>query len=96
MSNNETNAKPIDEIRFGNVRAAIWENTSSENKVFYSCTVDSSYTTEQGEWKQKKSYSLNECLRLEKAASQAAIRIQQLTQEAAQVARLDQRAQDAA
>ncbi|GAB5407257.1 MAG: hypothetical protein Aurels2KO_54880 [Aureliella sp.] len=96
MSNNETHAQPLDEIRFGNVRAAIWENTSSENKVFYGCTIEVSYTTDHGEWKQKKSYSLNECLRLEKAASQAAIRIQQLTQEAAKSARLDQQAQDAA
>lgn len=93
MSNNT--AKPVDEIRFGNVRAAIWENSTNESKIFYTATYEASYADEQGEWHQKKSYSLNECLRLEKVANQTALRLQQLNQEAAKAAQLD-RASEAA
>ncbi|MCA9195502.1 MAG: hypothetical protein KDB03_27210 [Planctomycetales bacterium] len=97
MSGDEQkNAKPIDEFRLGNVRAAIWENISQNGKVFYSTTFDASYTDETGQWRNKKSFSLNECLRLEKVAGQAAVRIQQLNQEAAKGARLDTQADEIA
>ena len=88
-------AKPVDEIRLGNVRAAIWENSNEEGKVFFSLTIDVSYADKQGNWQQKKSFSMNECLRLEKVAGQVALRIQELNQEAANASRLDQAEQAA-
>lgn len=96
-NNDQQNAKPVDEVRFSNVRVAIWENVGEKSgKVFFTASPEVSYTDDAGNWHQKKSYSIGELLKLEKAASIATIRIQKLNQEAAKAARLDDQFADVA
>ena len=47
--------KPIETIRHGSIKAAIWENEPSSGGRFYSVTFGRSYRKED-EWKNTNSY----------------------------------------
>jgi hypothetical protein len=54
-----TNQKPIQEIKKGSVRAAIWQNTLEDGRVMYSVTFSRLYK-EDGAWRDSASFGRNE------------------------------------
>lgn len=46
--------KPVQEIRLGKIRAAIWQN--GEGKGWYSVTLSKIYTDADGKWKDTQSF----------------------------------------
>ena len=64
-----SNSRPIHELRFGSVRAAIWENQSGEN-TFHNVSFQRTYR-DGNEWKQSDSYRGDDLLNLAKAADHA-------------------------
>jgi len=65
-----TNRKPATAFRFGNVNAAIWENTG-EKGAFFSVTFSRPYKDAQGNWKTSSSYGLNDLDSLSSLAEMA-------------------------
>ena len=64
------NAKPVTAFRFGNINAAIWENTG-EKWAFFSVTFSRPYKDAQGNWKTSSSYGLNDLDSLSSLAEMA-------------------------
>ena len=61
--------KPIENIRVGNVQAAIWEH-QGEKGTFMTTTFSRSYE-KNGEWKKAHDYSQNQLADLQRAAKEA-------------------------
>lgn len=59
--------RPVHEVRIGRVKAAIWENESSQG-VFYNATFQRIFRDEQGDWKSSDSFSRDDLLVLRKVA----------------------------
>ena len=85
MATNQRDPSPIDEIRIGAVKAAIWPN-DSEGGVFHTTTFERVYRTSDGEWRSSRSFGERHLLLLAKVADAAHTRIHQL--------RLQQRPED--
>ena len=64
-----TKKKPVHEIRFGRIRAAIWEN-QSEQSVFHNVTFARRYK-DGDEWKDATSFGRDDLPLLQKAADMA-------------------------
>lgn len=64
-----TGNKPAHEIRFGLVRAAIWDNSTPEMPRF-SVSINRSYK-DGDEWKRTESFNRDDLLLVAKAADQA-------------------------
>jgi hypothetical protein len=79
-TNTNTNkTKPVAKVRLGSVVAAIWQQVSSEGRVWYSASVERSYFDEkEGKWKSSNSFSRDEMLLLGKVSSLANTRIYEL------------------
>jgi len=63
------NKKPIHSIRFGAVKAAIWENTTGEN-TRHNVTFNRSYK-DGNDWKNTDSFGRDDLLLIAKLADQA-------------------------
>ena len=61
--------KPIHEVRFGSVKAAIWEN-QTENGVRHNVTFERLYKSDE-EWKQTQIFGRDDLLVLAKVADLA-------------------------
>lgn len=48
--NTQTKQQPVHKIRFGNVKVAIWENTSRLGRTFYSFDLERSYLDQNENW----------------------------------------------
>jgi len=68
--------RPVDEIRLGSVKAAIWRN-ETERGPRYSVTFERLYR-DGNEWKSSGSFGRDELLLLAKVADQAHTRIFEL------------------
>lgn len=66
----KTNAKPIETIRDGSLKASIWKN-QSEKGPFYSVRITRTYTDEQGNFHDSDSFSGSELLRVARLAGKA-------------------------
>ena len=75
------NQKPVDEIRIGRVKAAIWRNGTDEQPR-HNVTFSRLYKDEAGEWKSTQSFGRNDLLVLAKVADFAHTRLFQLPAEA--------------
>ena len=64
-----TNAKPIDEIRLGSIKASIWKN-QTENGSRYNVTVTRLYKT-NGDWQSSSSFGRDDLLLLRKVLDRA-------------------------
>jgi hypothetical protein len=64
------NRKPATAFRFGNVNAAVWENTG-EKGPFFSVTFSRPYKDVAGNWKNSASYGLNDLDALSSVAEMA-------------------------
>ena len=72
-----TTSPPVDEIRIGSIKAAVWEN-ESEGGVYHSVTFSRLYRTEDGDWRSTGSFRAHDLLLLAKVADAAHTRLLQL------------------
>lgn len=72
-----TTSPPVDEIRIGSIKAAVWEN-ESEGGVYHGVTFSRLYRTEDGEWRSTGSFRGHDLLLLAKVADAAHTRLLQL------------------
>ncbi|QDU98595.1 hypothetical protein [Lignipirellula cremea] len=70
--------KPADTLYDRTMKAVIWTNQSSEGPVRYNVEFVRSYKTDNGEWKESRSFSGAELLRVGRLASLAYDRIAEL------------------
>lgn len=61
--------RPVHVVRFGALKAAVWENETSAGKMF-NVTVSRSYK-DGDDWKESQSFGLDDLLPLAKALDQA-------------------------
>ena len=54
----DTNNKPANTLRCGNIKATIWENTS-EKGPFFATTFSSPFKDQSGAWRNGTSFGLN-------------------------------------
>jgi len=73
--------KPIDQIRIGNLQAAIWLNQSEEGRPFFNTTISRRYRDQEGNWHTNTSFNHRDLLGLAKLADMAHSRVIQLQQE---------------
>ena len=73
------NQRPIETVRIGAVKAAIWENKAGE-RTRYKVTFSKRYRDAEGQWKTTHSFGRNDLLVLAKVADQAHSRIVELDQ----------------
>ena len=71
------NQRPHDEVRIGNVKAAIWQNHAGD-RTRYNVTFSKSYRDADGQWKTIQSFGCNDLLVLAKVADRAHSRIFEL------------------
>jgi|RhiMethySRZTD1v2_1073278.scaffolds.fasta_scaffold2112258_1 hypothetical protein len=63
------NDKPVHQIRFGTVKAAIWKNATTTGGTWYNAVFSRSYRDEKTkEWKNSESFGRDELLVLAKLA----------------------------
>ena len=68
----ETKTKPVHEVRFGNVRVALWANRNQENQLYHTFGLERSYRDQNGEWQtQQMSLALGEIAKVTGALSKA-------------------------
>lgn len=69
-----TTSPPVDEVRIGAVKAAIWEN-ETEGGVYHTATFSRLYRTEDGDWRSTSSFRGHDLLLLAKVADAAHTRL---------------------
>ena len=76
---------PIDEVRIGSVKAAIWRNqVGDDGAIRYNVTFGRLYRSdEDGQWKTTRSFDLNDLLVLSKLADQVHTRVYELREQLA-------------
>ena len=72
-----SNTKPVDEVRIGAVKAAIWRN-ETDNGSRFNVTFSRSYRDSEGNWKSSSSFRRDDLLVVAKLADQAHSRILQI------------------
>lgn len=65
-----TNKKPANQLRCGNIKATIWENTS-EKGPFFATTFSRPFKDKAGEWRNGTSFDLNDLEALMNVAFEA-------------------------
>ena len=88
-----SNTKPLDEVRIGTVKAAIWRN-ETDNGSRFNVTFGRIYKDDQGEWKTTHSFGRDDLLVLAKVADKAHSRIFERQAEDAVLARAAKQEQD--
>jgi hypothetical protein len=81
MSKSQTKTPPVETLRDGAIKAAIWRN-ESENGVFFGVTFARTYKNGEGNLQDTDSYSGSQLLRLARLAEKAYDRAAKLTKEA--------------
>ena len=75
-----TTNSPIDEVRIGTVKAAIWKNQAGD-AVRYNVTFGRLYRTHDREWKTTRSFGTGDLLVLSKLADLVHTRIHELREQ---------------
>jgi len=81
MNNNTT--KPVEEVRIGAVKAAIWKNVvdmGNSSRPMYSVTFQRLYRDSENAWKSTESFGRDDLLVLAKVAERAFMRVHELHQ----------------
>jgi hypothetical protein len=78
---NQSKSQPVDEIRIGAIKAAIWRNDGEQGPRF-NVTFQRIYRTNEGEWRSTDSFGRDDLLILGKVADAAHTRVLQLHGEA--------------
>ena len=76
----ESKTKPVDELRIGSVKAAVWRNETKNGAVF-NVTFSRLYH-DGSDWRTSSSFGRDDLLVLAKVADQAHSRVLELGQEA--------------
>lgn len=82
MNNNVT--KPLEEIRLGRVKAAIWKNIvdqGNNSRPVYNVSFQKLYGDTEGKWQSTESFGRDDLLVLAKVAERAFERIHEWHQE---------------
>lgn len=61
---------PVHTVRFGAVKAAVWEN-QTQHGVMHNVTVSRSYKDDSGDWQESSSFGADDLLPLAKALDAA-------------------------
>lgn len=80
---NQSKSQPVEEIRIGAIKAAIWRNDGEQGPRF-NVTFQRIYRTNEGEWRSTDSFGRDDLLILGKVADAAHTRVLQLQGEARQ------------
>lgn len=72
---------PIETVRMGAIKAAIWRNVSEDGRVRFGVSFERTYRDANGEWKSSEYYGRDECLLLAKVADRAHTRIVELLED---------------
>jgi len=81
-----TTHSPIDELRIGTVKAAIWQNqVGDDGAIRYNVTFGKLFRSdEDGKWKTTRSFGRDDLLVLAKLADQVHTRIHELREQPAE------------
>ncbi len=74
-------SKPVEEIRIGSIKAALWRNDGEQGARF-NVSFQRIYRTAEGEWRSTDSFGRDDLLILGKVADAAHTRVLQLQGEA--------------
>lgn len=61
---------PVHTVRFGHVKAVVWENTT-QHGTMHNVTVARSYRDDHGDWQESGSFGTDDLLTLGKALDEA-------------------------
>jgi hypothetical protein len=86
---NETKTRPVETLRDGEIKAAIWKN-ESENGPFHSVTFARTFKSDKDEYQDSDSFSGSQLLRLARLAEKAYDRTRKLTKAAREVGENEQ------
>jgi hypothetical protein len=75
-----TKQKPIQEVRIGNIKAALWQN-HTDNGTRFNVTFQRIYRDEQSKWQSTDSFGRDDLLVLARVAERAFDSIHELQQE---------------
>ena len=71
--------RPVEEIRIGGIKAAIWKN-EAESGTWYNVSFQRLYRNEDGSWASSPTFSRNDLLLLAKVANAAHTRLMELAE----------------
>ena len=60
MDDNKKPNRPVEVLRAGEVRVAVWENTNDKGQVYTTLTPERMYTNRKGEYCSASSFSLSQ------------------------------------
>ena len=75
--NKASETKPVEEVRIGSIKAAIWRN-QGEGGPRFNVTFQRLYRAEDGKWKSTSSFGRDDLLVLMKVADATHTRVMQL------------------
>lgn len=73
----KTRVQPVEEVRIGSIKAAIWRN-EGESGPRFNVTFQRLYRTEDGKWQSTNSFGRDDLLVLMKVADATHTRVMQL------------------
>ena len=80
MAKKQNKPQPVEEVRIGSIKAAIWRN-EGESGPRFNITFQRLYRTEDGKWLSTNSFSRDDLLVLMKVADATHTRVMQLVDE---------------
>jgi len=88
-----TNNQPFDRIHVGPIQAAIWRNTGTDGRSYYSVTMEKRYRDAKGNWHSTSAFQRDDLLVIGKVTDKAYDRINDAIAEDRAKAALSQQAQ---
>ena len=89
MAKKQNKVQPVEEVRIGSIKAAIWRN-EGDNGPRFNVTFQRLYRTEEGKWQSTGSFGRDDLLVLMKVADATHTRVMQLLGEKRQQQRQEQ------
>ena len=77
MAKEQNKVQPVEEVRIGSVKAAIWRN-EGDNGPRFNVTFQRLYRTEDGKWQSTAGFNRDDLLVLMKVAGATHTRVMQL------------------
>ena len=77
MAKQKSTNKPVEEVRIGSVKAAIWRNEGQQG-AYFTVTFQRLYRTENGQWQSTAGFGQADLLVLAKVADAAHTRLLEL------------------
>ena len=77
MAKKQNKVQPVEEVRIGSIKAAIWRN-EGDNGPRFNVTFQRLYRTEEGKWQSTGSFGRDDLLVLKKLADAAHTRVLEL------------------